>query len=243
MDDCDFAQQWPRLWGADSSPSTLMALPSCTVTHTPHSTLPHARQHVRTWVSSPAVASASSARARMGATIEELTAAAAPVTAIVFTKLRRDMVSCAIKSPPLSFLFLCRLLHRACGDCPTARRWAESVGHNGEGNPRQPGAVSRRPPGTVSPERFKTGAYGRNSTKAQVGTIHRASMIRLIISTGTGSYERERPGEMRWRPTGGREGPFRSPLRFFLLRTRAYSTSILSTRLMSSCWEWTSSLR
>ena len=129
MEDCDFAQQWPRLWGADSSPSTLMALPSCTVTQTPHSTLPQARQHVRTCFSSPAVALASSARARMGATAEELTAAAAPVIAIVFMKLRRDMVSCAIKSHLSLFYILCRfsLAPTKQAACPPTGRKAGAV--------------------------------------------------------------------------------------------------------------------
>jgi hypothetical protein len=73
-----------------------MALPSITVTQTPHSTLPHARQQLRTCFTSPDVAVVSSASAFNGATADELTAQAAPVTAIAATKLRRDMVSCAI---------------------------------------------------------------------------------------------------------------------------------------------------
>lgn len=180
MDDCDFAQQWPRLWGADSSPSTLMALPSCTVTQTPHSTLPQARQHVRTCFSSPAVASASSARARMGATAEELTAAAAPVIAIVFMKLRRDMVSCAIKSPPLSFLFLCRF--------SPAPKWSGLSPDSAEG---WRCALRPLPP---RPRRFprdadRTVPYGRHSTEARIVPLHRRLMIWDYYSEGRGSYE------------------------------------------------------
>ena len=180
MDDCDFAQQWPRLWGADSSPSTLMALPSCTVTQTPHSTLPQARQHVRTCFSSPAVASASSARARMGATAEELTAAAAPVIAIVFMKLRRDMVSCAIKSPPLSFLFLCRF--------SPAPKWSGLSPDSAEG---WRCALRPLPP---RPRRFPRDAdmtvpYGRHSTEARIVPLHRRLMIWDYYSEGRGSYE------------------------------------------------------
>ena len=49
MDDCDFVQQFPIEWNAVSaSPSTFTARPFCTVTSTPHSFLPQARQHVRT---------------------------------------------------------------------------------------------------------------------------------------------------------------------------------------------------
>ena len=104
MDDCDLAQQWPRDCGALSSPSTLMALPSITVTQTPHSTLPHARQQVRTCLISPVVVVDVSARAFMGSVTEALTAHAAPVAATVAMKLRRDIVSCAMDSPflPLS---------------------------------------------------------------------------------------------------------------------------------------------
>ena len=180
MEDCDFAQQWPRLWGADSSPSTLMALPSCTVTQTPHSTLPQARQHVRTCFSSPAVALASSARARMGATAEELTAAAAPVIAIVFMKLRRDMVSCAIKSPPLSFLFLCRF--------SPAPKWSGLSPDSAEG---WRCALRPLPP---RPRRFprdadRTVPYGRHSTEARIVPLHRRLMIWDYYSEGRGSYE------------------------------------------------------
>ena len=91
-DDCDFEQQCPRLCGADSSPSTLMTFPSCTVTQTPHSTLPQARQHERMRLTSPAVALTVSPSACIGsATVAS--DAAAPVTAIVFMKLRRVSVS------------------------------------------------------------------------------------------------------------------------------------------------------
>ena len=181
MDDCDFAQQWPRLWGADSSPSTLMALPSCTVTQTPHSTLPQARQHVRTCFSSPAVASASSARARMGATAEELTAAAAPVIAIVFMKLRRDMVSCAIKSPPLSFLHPLPFLSctdNASGLSPdSAEGWRCAL--------RPPPPRPRRFPRDAD----RTVPYGRHSTEAPIVPLHRRLMIWDYYSEGRGSYE------------------------------------------------------
>ena len=182
MDDCDFAQQWPRLWGADSSPSTLMALPSCTVTQTPHSTLPQARQHVRTCFSSPAVASASSARARMGATAEELTAAAAPVIAIVFMKLRRDMVSCAIKSPPLSFLFLCRF--------SPAPKWSGLSPDSAEG-----WRCALRPlpprPRWFPRDADRTVPYGRHSTEARIVPLHRRLMIWDYYSGRRGSYERK----------------------------------------------------
>lgn len=157
-----------------------MALPSCTVTQTPHSTLPQARQHVRTCFSSPAVASASSARARMGATAEELTAAAAPVIAIVFMKLRRDMVSCAIKSPPLSFLFLCRF--------SPAPKWSGLSPDSAEG---WRCALRPLPP---RPRRFprdadRTVPYGRHSTEARIVPLHRRLMIWDYYSEGRGSYE------------------------------------------------------
>ena len=80
MDAWDFAQQWPRLCALDSSPSTLMTLLSCTVTHTPHSHLPHARQQERMRLTSPADSSTPSANAADGATAK-LRVLAAPVTA------------------------------------------------------------------------------------------------------------------------------------------------------------------
>ena len=92
IDDCDFEQQCPRLCGADSSPSTLTTLPSRTVTQTPHSTLPQARQHERTRLTSPASASTPSASACIGSATA-VSDAAAPVTAIAFMKLRRVSVS------------------------------------------------------------------------------------------------------------------------------------------------------
>lgn len=133
-----------------------------------------------TCFSSPAVASASSARARMGATAEELTAAAAPVIAIVFMKLRRDMVSCAIKSPPLSFLFLCRF--------SPAPKWSGLSPDSAEG---WRCALRPLPP---RPRRFprdadRTVPYGRHSTEARIVPLHRRLMIWDYYSEGRGSYE------------------------------------------------------
>ena len=102
MDDCDFVQQFPMEWNAVSaSPSTLMARPSLTVTSTPHSFFPHARQQVRTTFTSDdadAPPSPVSARAWCGAVASP---AAAPTTAASFTKLRRVKSDVAILPPSL----------------------------------------------------------------------------------------------------------------------------------------------
>ena len=100
MDDCDLPQQLPLDWNDDWSPSTLMARPFCTVTHTPHSIFPQPRQHVRTrFTSSPrAAAPASSASAAFGATAAAQ-ANAAPVTAVSFVNARRVRLSFPIPPP------------------------------------------------------------------------------------------------------------------------------------------------
>ena len=110
MDACDFAQQCPRLCALDSSPSTLMTLLSCTVTHTPHSHLPHARQQERMRLTSPADSSTPSAKAADGAAAK-LRVLAAPVTAAAFRKLRRVSESLAM-GPPLSFVRCFPTKHR-----------------------------------------------------------------------------------------------------------------------------------
>lgn len=115
-----------------------------------------------------------------GATAEELTAAAAPVIAIVFMKLRRDMVSCAIKSPPLSFLFLCRF--------SPAPKWSGLSPDSAEG---WRCALRPLPP---RPRRFprdadRTVPYGRHSTEARIVPLHRRLMIWDYYSEGRGSYE------------------------------------------------------
>lgn len=160
-----------------------MALPSCTVTQTPHSTLPQARQHVRTCFSSPAVALASSARARMGATAEELTAAAAPVIAIVFMKLRRDMVSCAIKSHLSLSYILCRfsLAPTKQAACPPTGRKAGAVRCA-----RHLHAFAGFP-GTLT-GRCLTGAILR---RQPIVPLHRRLMIWDYYSGRRGSYERK----------------------------------------------------
>ena len=100
MDDCDLPQQLPLDWNDDWSPSTLIARPFCTVTHTPHSIFPQPRQHVRTrFTSSPrAAAPASSASAAFGATAAAQ-ANAAPVTAVSFVNARRVRLSFPIPPP------------------------------------------------------------------------------------------------------------------------------------------------
>ena len=103
MDDCDFAQQCPRLWALDSSPSTLMTLLSWTVTQTPHSHLPHARQQERMRLISPAEASSPSASAVEGAAANP-SVHAAPAIAEAFRKLRRVSESFAICPSSLPFL-------------------------------------------------------------------------------------------------------------------------------------------
>ena len=104
MDAWLLVQQLPIEWNAVSaSPSTLTARPSFTVTMTPHSFLPQARQQVRTsftpspWspisVSTSSLSSGSpdSARAARGAPAK---AAAAPVIAATLANVRRVMLFC-----------------------------------------------------------------------------------------------------------------------------------------------------
>ncbi len=89
-----------------SSPSVRMTLPSCTYTHTPHSTLPQPRQQERMRVTADSVAAAFSfsARAAVGLAAPA-TAATAADTAAVLTKDRRVMFSLPISSSFSSFGF------------------------------------------------------------------------------------------------------------------------------------------
>ena len=90
MDDWLFVQQLPMEWNAVSaSPSTLMALPSLTVTYTPHSFLPQARQQLRTTFVSPDDFDATETSASADGAVAPIDAATAVVTAASFAKLRR----------------------------------------------------------------------------------------------------------------------------------------------------------
>ena len=102
MDDCDFVQQCPRLVKLDWSPSTRMAFPSCTVTHTPHSIFPQARQTVRTRFTSLSVAvELLPLSAKAASELLDESAAALAVAKAIFVKLRRDRFSLSTFSPSL----------------------------------------------------------------------------------------------------------------------------------------------
>ena len=99
MDDCDFAQQLPPDVKADVSPSTFVARPFSTVTHTPHSILPQPRQHVRMRLMSAWAPAPSSATASAAGTMLDDAAATVAVAADSFRNDRLDNDLKPIASP------------------------------------------------------------------------------------------------------------------------------------------------